>query len=199
MKLFHRRKQEGPGARKLRETALRQIKQTMEGWREPDIYAVSIWMEDRGDNPCEPAFVLGYNTEAQYQRTISEAGSPLEARWNFAFWLQHEGLVFGEGETKPLVEDWIRELGFTCYTCDEMFGDPEPEESTYAGITEAFVRFLVGIVQELHRSGFVEQCFGRKIPILIHELEYDHQIAAQNREANDMPLEDFARFCAGES
>lgn len=199
MKIFQRRKKAGAATCRLREAALRQIKETMKGWRETDIYVVSIWVEDRGDNPCDPGFVLGYNTEAQYQRTISEASSPLEARWNFAFWLQNEALIFGEGETKPLVEDWIRELGFTYYTYGEMFGDPEPEASTYEGITEAFVRLLVGIVQELHSSGFVEQCFGRKIPILIHQLEYYDEIAAQNREANNMPLEDFTRFCAGES
>ena len=51
-------------------------------------------------------------------------------------------------------------------------------------------------IRELHESGFIQETFGREIPVLIHELEYYYEIGEQNIRANGIELvEDFARFC----
>lgn len=171
------------------------IKECIQNWDKSGIYAVSLFVYDNDDNPCEPTVTLGYNTEESFRDTLEYASDEQEAKWNYAFWLQNEEMVFGAGETQPLVREWLEQSGFTYYSYDEMFSD-EPDEASYEGITDAFVQLLVDTVKELHASGFVKEQFGREIPLLIHELEYYDRIAEQNIEANGLELvRDFAEFC----
>lgn len=171
------------------------IKECIQGWDKSGIYAVSLFVYDNDDNPCEPTVTLGYNTEECFRTSLEYASDEQEAKWNYAFWLQNEEMVFGVDETQPLVREWLEQSGFTYYSYDEMFKN-EPDEASYEGITYAFVQVLVDTVKELHASDFVKEQFGREIPLLIHELEYYDQIAEQNIEANGAELvKDFARFC----
>ena len=168
----------------------------MESWDKRDIYAISLYVCDEGDNPCEPTVTLGYNTETCFRERIKDASDAIEARWNYAFWLQNEEYVFGAGETQPMVRRWIEGKGFRYYSYEEMFADEEPDPETYEGITDAFVEELVELVKELHGSGFIKEQFGKPIPMLIHELEYCDQILEQNLRANPKDtVEGFARFC----
>ena len=55
---------------------------------------------------------------------------------------------------------------------------------------------LVEVVQELHSSGFIQEQFGKEIPVIIHELEYYDEIAQQNQRANPPEtIEEFLEFC----
>ena len=143
---------------------------------------------------------MGYNTTANVSHEVKQGAEEQEAKWNYAFWLQNQELVFGVDETQQMVKDWIEKSGFCYYSSDELFGgETEPDEESYEGITEAFVQVLVEIVQELHSSGFIQKQFGREIPVLIHELEYYDEIAEQNIKANSIELvEEFVAFCKGE-
>ena len=176
------------------------IQETIKKWDKSDIYVVSLYVYDFNDNPCEPTVTLGYNTNKKYISEIENAFDEQEAKWNYAFWLQNIELEFGIGETQPIIKSWIEQNGYTFYSHDEMFDiNKEIDESSYEGITNDFVQTLVQVVKELHSSGFIEEQFGKKIPVLIHELEYYDVIAKQNIEANSIALvEEFVKFCIGE-
>lgn len=181
----------------MKQILLEQIKNKIATWDKSDIYAVSLFVYDRDDNPCEPVVVLGYNTMEQFQAEIPNADGEQEAKWNYAFWLQNEEMSFGTGETQSYVKQWIKDLGYTYFTYEEMFeAEEEPEESLYEGITEAFIQVLIEVVKELHESHFIKEQFGREIPVLIHELEYYEEIAMQNLKANPSEVaEEFVAFC----
>lgn len=181
----------------MKHTLLEQIKGKIETWDKSDIYAISLFVYDMNDNPCEPVVTLGYNTLGHFQQEIPNASGAQEAKWNYAFWLQNEELSFGEGETQPVVRQWIESAGYSYFTYEEMFdAEEDPEESLYEGITEAFIAVLIEVVRELHESGFIKEQFGKEIPVLIHELEYYEKIAAQNLKANPAEtVEEFVQFC----
>ena len=172
----------------LKNEMIARIKQIIASWDHvPDIYALSLFVYDKNDNPCEPTFTLGYNTDSNYINSISAASSLLEARWNYAFWLQNSELVFGENETSELVKQWIIALHLPYFTYQEMFETSMPdnvENAEFEKITCEFINVLIAVVQELHETGFIERTFSKRLPIIIHELEYYDIIAKQNMEAN---------------
>lgn len=167
------------------------IEDTIASWDEPDIYAISLFMYDDEDNPCKPTVILGYNTEAEYKRNVRFADSPHEARWNYVFWLQNNELSFGTDDTAKIVRQWIISSGYD-YNEDADSSDSEK----YAHITRAFTELLTDIVQELHSTGFIVNTFGKDIPVLIHNLEYNEEIADLNMLANcSDSIRDFVKFC----
>ena len=167
----------------LQNEIISRIKPVISSWTDDDIYAVSLFVYDRDDNPCEPTFTLGFNTERFYEREVSRGFSDEEeARWNYACWLQNAELIFGEGDTEEIVKQWIS---------GKDIDEENPER-----ITGEFVSVLVEAVKELHKSGFIKEKFGKAIPVIIHELEYYDKIAVQNIEANTLPLvQGLADFC----
>lgn len=181
----------------MRNILLDEIKKEISTWDKSDIYVVSLYVYDECDNPCEPTVTLGYNTVSNYENETQYASDEEEAKWNYAFWLQNDELVFGRGKTKDIVKQWIEDRGFTYLSYDEMFNsDNSPDYEYYEGITKAFIKVLVDIVKELHSSGFIKEQFGKAIPVIIHELEYYDEIAKQNIEANSYELvEEFVDFC----
>lgn len=162
----------------------------------PDAYVVSLYVSEEENDPRRPTVTVGFNTEAQVEGSTPSAWDAEEARWNYAFWLQNELVVVGDSDRDPdgaaLREQWLRGVGHWYEDSDVDDLEDEP------GITEDFVAMLVTLVQDLHSSGVVEQVFGRRIPVLIHELEYYDEISEQNREANPQGLvDDFARWVDG--
>lgn len=162
-------------------------------WTDEDVYAVSLFVYDDGDNPSKPTVTLGYNTERQVQKELKTGYADKgEARWNYAFWLQNSFFTFGEGETADTVRNWVVENGFE-YNDDDSaveFEDDVPE------ITRAFVSLLVEIVREIHAEKVLTAKFGKELPVLIHELEYYDEIAEQNIQANGKQLvRDFVKWC----
>lgn len=173
------------------------IKSVIANWVTLDIYAVSLFVQDFCDNPCEPTVTLGYNTEQQYKKTIAIASCEEEARWNYAFWLQNHELVFGQNETRGVVEKWIASNGLPYFPCvDYDFDIPDDtDDKLLSQITNNFVDTLIDVVKNLHESGFIKDKFSKEIPIIIHELEYYNKIAEQNIKANTLPIvNDFVNF-----
>lgn len=170
------------------------IEDSMSLWEEPDIYAVSLFYYNYEENPCKPAVVLGYNTTSEFDVNKEFALNDSEARWSYVFWPQNEELCFGTDDTEKVVRQWIKCSGFPY---DEDVSDPDDEK--YKPITKAFIDLLVEIVQELHSSEFIKNTFGKEIPVLIHELEYNSEIAQINIKANGKKLvKDFVKFCEEE-
>jgi hypothetical protein len=182
---------------KLKADMLRLFKPVISSWMEPDIYVISFFIYDNGDNPCEPVVTIGYNTERQYEKSIANAYDNKEARWNFAFWLHNAEtayggeFAYGEDDTKEDVAHWIRSNGLPYYpSFDDIPADLDDESlgELQVRITAEFVDILVEVIQELHKTGFIQEIFGKPIPIIVHELEYYDQIADQNVKANSMEL-----------
>ncbi len=182
---------------KMTEYIMSEIKRCIISWDKSDIYAISLFVYDEGDNPCHPMFTLGYNTNHHFENEISNASNEQEAKWNYAFWLQNTELYFGVGETQKYVTEWLIDNNFPYISSKELFSkNANIDYEELEKITESFVNILVKIVKELHDSGFVIKEFGKSIPILIHELEYYDTIAQQNLKANPAEIMDeFVKFC----
>ena len=175
----------------LKNEIIKQIKPVISSWNNVvDIYAISFYVYNNQDNPCEPIMILGFNTEKNYIENISNASSNLEVRWNYAFWLQNEEFVFGVDETANIVKQWIIQKGFPYFTYEEIFNSnvSEDVEERIEKIINEFVKILISVVKELHETGFIKNNFKKEIPIIIHELEYYDKIAEQNIEANTLEL-----------
>lgn len=171
---------------------------SIEKWTDTDIYAISLYVYDDCDNPCKPTVTLGYNMEKQIEKVLKRASGEVEARWNYAFWLQNDFFCFGIGETADIVKNWINENHLPYYDDDDPAWDNEDAEDETEKITQAFVNELICIVKEIHEQKILTQKFGKEIPIIIHELEYYDEIAEQNIKANGKELvEDFVNFCKG--
>lgn len=155
-----------------------------------DIYTLSFFIYDECDDHRHPTLTLGYNTLSQWRSELSEDSDPeasdsQEAKWNYAFWIQNALLVFGE-EGKPsadTVARWVSELGLLYTDADEE-ADFERCLEIGSKITEHFVQVVCEVASALHEQGVMRKVFGRDVPIIIHELEYDEQIAAQTERAN---------------
>lgn len=177
---------------------LDEVKRNICDWDKTDIYAISLFVDYNGDDIYTPTVRLGYNTLNNYKNEISNASSELEAKWNYAFWLQNEKLILGIDEVEKTVQQWNEQGGYTYYTYTEMFEGSNELLNEYSSqaILDAFIQVLVDIVKELHSSGFIKEQFGQEIPVIIHELEYYDKIAKQNIAANSYELvQDFLSFC----
>jgi hypothetical protein len=172
----------------------------------PDVYVVSLYA-DREVDPRSLIVHVGFNTEARVAETTPAPGQgpgwpvasdPGEARWNFAFWLQNELGVLGDPSKDPEgaahAERWLRDLELW-YSDEEEEADFEAAMKKAEPIDAKFADLLVEITRQLHDDGTIVRIFGRRIPVLIHELEYYDAIAEQNRRANpNGEADEFARW-----
>jgi len=178
----------------LKELIISNIKE----WVDEDIYAISLLVCDKDDNPCRPTVTLGYNTETQVKAEIPNASDEQEARWNYAFWLQNEFFCFGQDETIKDVISWLEYNQLPNYDNDDVAWNNDATYDEVEIVTKKFVAELIHVVKEIHQTGILTKKFGKEIPIIIHELEYYDDIAEQNVEANGSKyLSDFVQFCIG--
>lgn len=173
----------------------------------PDVYVVSLYLDEKGSDPRWPIVAVGFNTEARVAETTPASGqgpgwpiasSADEARWNFAFWLQNELGVLGDPKKDPegaeLSQAWMRDLGLW-YSDDQEDEDYDAAMEKGEQFVARFTELVVAITRQLHDDGIISRIFGRSIPVLVHELDYYDEIAEQNRRANpDDVAEDFARW-----
>ncbi|WP_048580409.1 hypothetical protein [Streptomyces viridochromogenes] len=159
-----------------------------------DIYVVSFFIDNERDDPRQPTLTIGYNTEAQFRRSIADASDEAEARWNYAFWLQNELTVIGDLTRDPdgaaARHQWITELGLWY---DEPT-DPEVWMTTIgpiaARIEGNFNQACVKLARHLHDAGVFESAIGKPVPVVLHELEYYDGIARRTEAANPPGLAD---------
>ena len=165
-----------------------------------DVYALSLYT-DAGDT-TEPELVLSFNTSAQITRTLADQtgsdglGPPSnenEARWNYAFWLHAPSLrclAPPESSDWSLWQQLLAERGIS-YSESDDFDIEDFELSVKQLLNEAGV----AVAEEMHRTGLVREIFGRDLPIIIHELEYDDATAERTASANPPDLAaDFGRW-----
>jgi hypothetical protein len=149
----------------------------------PDIYVLSFYVEDLDDDPRYPILRVGYNTRARLATCAHIPGN--EPKWNFAFWLQNTLVAIGEPGTQGqrLLEDLLTSQDLW-YSNEEELANSAGCDAKAEAITGCFVAMCVRTAQELHGTGIIEARFGHPVPVIIHELEYDRQIAVQSAVAN---------------
>ncbi|MGR3972734.1 hypothetical protein [Shewanella sp. 1180_01] len=139
----------------------------------------------QSDDPRLPTLTVGYNTVDEWHASIPKASSSDEAKWNYAFWLQNELLVFGDSDsqTADILARWVADLGLGYSDAEE---DVDFERCLELGqeITEQFVAAVCVVASTLHSNLTVSRVFGRSVPIIVHELEYYNEIADQTEACN---------------
>ena len=135
-----------------------------------DITAVDVCMLEIGyhlgyseDNVPGGDLWLAYNTA---QTDAENRANSLE-RWNFANWTDNRFRALDE---EPLTE-WLDSQGY----------DLEEDDDD---LTQRIYDLAVLAVAELHREKFTEQRFGKKVPFIIEDFEYNQQTAIRAVKAN---------------
>jgi hypothetical protein len=170
---------------------------------EADVYVFSLWVSYVDDDPRRPEVWFGSNTEAQVESSLIRASDEAEARWNFAFWRQNQIVVIGGEDWRgaEMFSAWFQyELG-RWFTDEDETADPDTTYETCAQMEFHFFRKMADVSAVLHERGVTLGPGGRRIPIIVHELEYHDEIAIQNARANPseiLPVE-FLSFCRGET
>ena len=176
-------------------------------WNEPDIYVVSFYFWEDGQNPCKPRLSIGFNTESHY-REVSEGMERedylFDYRWNFAWWLQNNDAVqYGcDPHSAELIRKWVGSRDvfyFDKYGECPDIKDNEDELNKYQAMEDAFIDMLVRVVQRIHKEGILTSHFGKELPIIIHELEYYDEPLKINLAANGPELIErgFIYLCKG--
>ncbi len=157
-----------------------------------DIYALSLYISDVMDDPRRPMITLGYNTLKQFHISIHEASDEMEAKWNYAFWLQNQELIIGDNygeniEDSIKITNWIKDLKLYYSDADE---ENNLNYTSQLGerITHELIKLCICVVRKLHNQRAIKTTFKKEIPIIIHELEYYDAIAKQNIKANPKKL-----------
>ena len=184
-----------PAMNSIAEEVTRRAARALEAIPAPQrssIYVVSLYVYDWEDEPALPTVQIGFNTEDQVAETTPLASDEVEARWNFAFWLQNALDTIGgpdDPEGSRVVE--------RAFALADLSYDPDDFSDAALAVgqamTELFVDSCVDAVRHLHEGGVITSVFGRSIPVLVHELEYYDVIAEQNRRANPPGVAD--EFC----
>lgn len=149
--------------------------ESIRSWKNVDgIYAISFFIYDQEDDSRRPTVTLGFNTEAHI-KTIPVAPDPaqwrasdaLEARWNYAFWLQNEESSIGKdsSESRAARDAWVGRV---------------PD---YLEVSSEFADLCVRVARRLHKEN-VTFIAGQVRPVIVHELEYYDRIAQQTSAAN---------------
>lgn len=181
------------------------VKSIISQWNEAGIYAISFFVESNEDNiyrNFENAsnFAVSYNTESDCEN----AGPYDEERWNYAFWRQDETPVIDIEENNKLTDllfDWYAENGI------DNIGE-EDEENIYDDEYNYIGKGPVGhyellniasnIARALQKEGFIEERFGKKLPIIVHGMEYAWYDIEATKNANpNGEAEDFFTACEG--
>ena len=175
----------------ITEKIYEKVKSIMDTWSEEDIYAISFFVYaneayEYGGYSNVSSFSVSYNAE----NDCPGAGKYDEERWNYAFWRQDEEPIIdpdGGGELTDLLFAWYGENGITnigyedtenCY--DKHFN--------YIGKGPAGHYELLAVASEvaarLQTEGYTEARFGKKLPIIIHGLEYAWYDVEATQKAN---------------
>ena len=131
------------------------------------------------------SFAVSYNTEAD----CNGAEQYDERRWNYAFWRQNETPVIDPDEPNELLAllyDWYEEMGIK--NVGEEDANCYDENSRYIGKGPAghyeLLSLVADLANRLQMEGFAELKFGKRIPIIVHGLEYTWYDIEATKKAN---------------
>lgn len=154
------------------------VRSVISEWDAPDIYAISFLVYSNMEYRYRefenvPSFEVSYNTESFCQH----AGPYDEERWNYAFWMQDGTEIIQPGKQNKwtdLLFDWYAENGITNIgeECEPQYD----ERCRFIGKGPVghyeLLSIVADIARELQEEGVIEKQFRKRIPIIIHGLEY---------------------------
>ncbi|KKZ71730.1 hypothetical protein VO63_22075 [Streptomyces showdoensis] len=164
--------------------------------REVYVLAFNVWRID-ADNR-HPYVDIGYNTESQYEKGIRRDSDPWEVRWNYAFWILEGfdklGNVSEDPVGGPLYEEEARGLGIWYdgeFDLGRMLEDKELRAKS--GLLELhFHDAVIDLARYLHASGAIERVFGRRLPVVVFDMDCPGWEEEATKAANPADLiEDF--------
>lgn len=177
------------------------VKSIMDAWCEDGIYAISFFVYSNESYEYKEFqnvsyFAISYNTEDDCE----DAGPYDEERWNYAFWRQDESPIINPYEPNDLTDllfDWYKENGIT--NIGEEDEDCYDEDFNYIGKGPVghyeLLTMVTEVAKRLQQEGYTEQKFGKKLPIIIHGLEYAwFDIEATKNANTNGEADDFLKF-----
>lgn len=182
--------QGGPDMTNITEKIYAKVKAAMDAWSEDGIYAVSFFVYSNEsyqykDFSNVSYFAVSYNTESD----CNGAGLYDEERWNYAFWRQNVVPIIDPDEPDETIEllfEWYAQNGI-----DNIGEEDEncyDEHSQYIGKGPVGHYELLQIVSEvakkLQSEGYTQARFGKKLPIIVHGLEYAWYDIEATQKAN---------------
>ena len=102
------------------------------------------------------------------------ASSLMEAKWNYAFWLQNEVGTIGGNDKNLRLYFKEANLFYTQqeYSRAEKNGEENKLDEQDDQMQLVFMDIIISVIQELHKRGVIKEQLGKEVPVIVHELEY---------------------------
>ena len=175
---------------KITEKIYAKVKSIMDSWSEPDMYAISFFVysnesyEYKGFSNVS-SFAISYNAESD----CDGADIYDEERWNYAFWRQDETPIIDPdipNELTDLLFEWYKENGIE--NIGEEDEDCYDENFHYIGKGPVghyeLLQIVTDVAKNFQAEGYIEKHFKKKMPIIIHGLEYAWYDIEATQKAN---------------
>ena len=129
-----------------------------------DIYAISFWKDNLEDDPRCPVITIGYNTLTQVEVAKRNASSLMEAKWNYAFWLQNEVGTIGGNDKNLRLYFKEANLFYTQqeYSRAEKNGEENKLDEQDDQMQLVFMDIIISVIQELHKKGVIKEQLGKE-------------------------------------
>ena len=158
-----------------------------------EVYALSFCCTCDDDDLRFPKITLGYNTLSNVKEESYNATSKEDAKWNFDYWLQTEVETVG-GKKDKLLKQWFAKTPYF-YSDEENERAIEEDEELYDKLLKKgdkfgkdFIKEVIVLAKRLLDDGEVEKVFGRNIPIIIHQRDFEDTPISWTKKANPAKL-----------
>ena len=157
-----------------------------------EVYALSFCCTCDDDDLRFPKITLGYNTLSNVKEESYNATSKEDAKWNFDYWLQTEVETVG-GKKDKLLKQWFAKTPYF-YSDEENDRAIEEDEELYELLKKGdkfgkdFIKEVIALAKRLLDDGEVEKVFGRNIPIIIHQRDFEDTPISWTKKANPAKL-----------
>lgn len=160
-----------------------------------EAYVLSLYV-DFDDGPHRMKLWLYYNTPWHLRQAISQGEAPGEARWYFALWepefITAVGLSAQECDrladvrTHRMLARWLARKGLYRSPGEiaALLEDPGLYDAWESAARQALMELVVRVARRLHDAGVILSRFGRVIPLLVHQWEYDDWCLEATRRVN---------------
>ena len=189
------------------------ILEILNAWPVRDQYAIMFFLYPNecftyGEYENLTEFDLLYRCESEIQPDGGSAFGATEAeqRWNPAYWDDDaRQSVISFDEENPIADaliDWYEATGVQNIG-EEDFDAAYDDEGSYIGTGPGglpeLLQLVTEIAAELQRDGVIEARFGRKLPILLADLEFTWYMVRATRAANpNGETDEYLRACVEE-
>ncbi|AVM54779.1 hypothetical protein [Capnocytophaga sp. oral taxon 864] len=169
-----------------------------------EVYALSFCYTCDDDDLRFPKITLGYNTLSNVKEESYNATSKEDAKWNFDYWLQTEVETVG-GKKDKLLKQWFAKTPYF-YSDEENDRAIEEDEELYDKLLKKgdkfgkdFIKEVIALAKRLLDDGEVEKVFGRNIPIIIHQRDFEDTPISWTKKANSAKLiKEFLEYWDGD-